>query len=166
MIEVKIRKLNIKDWKAVSEIYRLGIESGHATFEKNVPTWIEWDRKQLSICRLVAEYDNEVVGWAALSPVSAREAYKGVAELSLYVSPAFIRKGIGKQLLKELIEDSEKKGIWTLQATMFPKNSASIHLHEHCGFRKVGNRAKIAKLGGKWRDTVLYERRSRAKAFR
>ncbi len=166
MIEVKIRKLNIKDWKPVSEIYRLGIETGYATFEKNVPSWIEWDRKHLPLCRFVAEYENEVVGWAALSPVSDRDAYKGVAELSLYVAPAFIRKGIGKQLLKELIEESEKKGIWTLQATMFPKNTASVHLHELCGFRKVGLRAKIAKLDGKWRDTVLYERRSRMRSYK
>lgn len=166
MMEVKIRKLSIKDWKPVSEIYRQGIETGNATFEKNVPAWIEWDRKHLHICRLVAEYENEVVGWAALLPVSDRDAYRGVAELSLYVAPAFIRKGIGKQLLKELIEESEKKGIWTLQATMFPKNTASVHLHELCGFRKVGIRTRIAKLGGKWRDTVLYERRSHSKAFR
>jgi phosphinothricin acetyltransferase len=166
MIEVKIRKLNIKDWKSVSEIYKQGIETGNATFEKDVPSWIEWDRKHLHVCRFVAEFEGGITGWAALSPVSDRDAYRGVAELSLYVSPAYSRKGIGRQLLKELIEESEKKGIWMLQATMFPKNTASVHLHELCGFRKVGIRTKIGKLNGKWRDTVLYERRSRAKAFR
>ncbi len=166
MIEVNIRKLNIKDWKSVSEIYRLGIETGNATFETTVPPWIEWDRKHLPFCRLVAEYEKEIVGWTALSPLSNREVYKGVAEISLYVTPAFAKKGIGKQLLNELIEESEKKGIWTLQATMFPKNIPSIHLHESCGFRKVGIRNKIGKLGGKWRDTVLYERRSHSSSFK
>lgn len=160
-MKVHIRKLNINDWSAVSEIYRQGIETGNATFEKKIPTWIEWDRKHLSVCRLVAEVENEVVGWAALAPVSEREVYKGVAELTLYVAASHKKKGIGKELLLELIEESEKRGIWTLQASIFPKNTPSVRLHASCSFRKVGYREKIGKMDGKWRDTLLFERRSR-----
>lgn len=161
MLQVTVRKLNINDWKSVSEIYRQGIETGHATFEKNVPSWVEWDRKHLPICRLVAVADKEVVGWVALTPFSLRDVYKGVAEVSLYVSVIHSRKGVGKQLLRALIEESEKKGIWTLQASFFPKNIPSIKLHMSCGFKRIGVREKIGCMDGKWRDTVLFERRSK-----
>ncbi len=165
-MDITLRKLNINDWKPVGEIYKQAIESGEATFEKIVPSWIEWDRNHLPICRLIAESKKEVVGWAALSPASSREVYKGVAEISLYVSHAHSRKGIGKKLLLQLIDESEKKGIWTLQASVFPKNTASIRLHTSCGFRKVGHREKIGKIDGKWRDTILFERRSRENGFK
>lgn len=161
-MELTLRKLNINDWKPVSDIYKQAIETGSATFEKNVPSWIEWDRNHLPVCRIIAEHNKEIVGWAALSPVSYRDVYKGVAEISLYVSHSHARKGIGKKLMRALIDESEKRGIWTLQASVFPKNTASIRLHTGSGFRKVGHREKIAMLDGKWRDTILFERRSRA----
>ena len=156
-----IRDLKINDWKQISEIYILGIETGYATFEITVPSWEEWNKRHLTICRLGAEINNELVGWAALIPVSSRDAYKGVAEVSVYVSTAQLGKGIGTKLLSELINESEKAGIWTLQASVFPENTASIKLHISCGFREVGFRKKIGMLNGKWRDTVLFERRSK-----
>lgn len=159
-MNVQIRKLNINDWHTVSIIYKQGIDTGNATFEKHVPSWVEWDRNHLTVCRLVAESEKEVIGWAALSHVSDREVYKGVAEISLYVGESHAKKGVGKKLLMQLIEESEAKGIWTLQASIFPKNTASIRLHTSCGFRKVGYREKIGKMDDKWRDTVLLERRS------
>jgi L-amino acid N-acyltransferase YncA len=157
---MNIRKLNINDWHTVSIIYKQGIETGNATFEKTVPSWVEWDRKHLTVCRLVAEEGKEVIGWAALAHVSEREVYKGVAEISLYVAESHAKKGIGKKLLMQLIEESENKGIWTLQASVFPKNTASLRLHTSCGFRKVGYRERIGKIDDKWKDTVLLERRS------
>jgi phosphinothricin acetyltransferase len=160
-MDIKIRKFIINDWKHISEIYRQGIETGNATFETAVPSWVEWDRSHLNSCRLIAEADKEVLGWAALSPVSQRDVYKGVADISLYVSHSHKMKGIGRKLLAALIEESEKRGIWTLQASIFPKNTASIRLHLSCGFRKVGLREKIGKLGGKWKDTLIFERRSK-----
>lgn len=158
--QLNLHHLEERDWPVVADIYKQGFETGNATFQQEVPTWKDWDRGHLSICRMVAESNNEIVGWAALSAVSSRCAYGGVAEVSVYVSNQHGGKGIGSILLNALIEESELKGIWTLQAGIFPENLASIHLHKKGGFREVGYREKIGKMNGVWRDTILFERRS------
>ena len=148
------------DWTRVSEIYQEGINTKLATFETEVPTWERWDEVHLSDARLLAELDEKIVGWAALSPVSARPAYRGVAEVSLYVAEVARGRGVGKRLLGALVQKSERIGLWTLQAVTFRENAGSVALHKKCGFREVGVREKIARLDGVWRDTVLLERRS------
>ncbi|HSR52166.1 MAG TPA: GNAT family N-acetyltransferase [Acidobacteriota bacterium] len=148
------------DWEAVAAIYQEGLATGQATFETQVPSWKSWDSSHLTQTRLVARRDDEVLGWAALSPVSDRCAYQGVAEVSVYVSSAARGQGVGKALLNQLIEESEKAGIWTLQAGIFPENEASIGLHHSCGFRMVGVRERLGKLNGRWRDVAMLERRS------
>lgn len=150
-----------EDWPAVSTIYREGIAAGDATFETEVPPWEQWDRVHLGICRLVARWGSEVVGWAALTPVSGRCVYAGVAEVSVYVDEALRGRGIGVQLLRALVRSSELEGIWTLQAGIFPENEASVRMHERCGFRLVGRRERLGKVNGRWRDVLLLERRSR-----
>ena len=152
--------MQVADWPAVSEIYREGIATGQATFETQVPTWEYWDRAHLRGARLLAKIDNRTVGFAALNPVSARPAYAGVAEVSLYVAATARGQGIGQALLKALVQKSETLSLWTLQAAIFKENVGSIALHKRCGFREVGVRERIAKLNGVWRDTVLLERRS------
>ena len=163
-------------WPAVREIYREGIATGNATFETELPDWEKWDSSHFKRCRLVAlepieiEEDSpdllitlekpRVLGWAALSPVSNRHVYRGVAEVSVYVAGASRGRGVGKALLEALVQESEVNGIWTLQAGIFPENKASIALHKSCGFREVGIRRRIAKLGDAWRDVLLLERRS------
>ena len=150
----------------VKEIYELGIATGNATFETKAPTWEEWDKSHMKKCRLVAVDENEnVIGWAALSSVSSRCVYAGVAELSVYVHQNQQGKGIGKNLLEALIRESEKENIWTLQAGIFPENIASLKIHGQCGFRKVGYHEKIGKMKNVWRDTVLLERRSKTVGF-
>ncbi|MBZ5721079.1 MAG: GNAT family N-acetyltransferase [Acidobacteriia bacterium] len=148
------------DWPEVREIYRQGIATGHATFETELPDWEKWDSGHLASCRLVARGDGGVVAWAALSPVSKRQVYAGVAEVSLYVAETARGLGVGTALLQALIVASEAGGIWTLQAGIFPENAASIALHKSFGFREVGTRHRVGKLGDCWRDTVLLERRS------
>jgi L-amino acid N-acyltransferase YncA len=148
------------DWPAVREIYAEGIATGQATFETQLPDWEKWDRSHRPDCRLIARQGDRVLGWAALSPVSARSVYSGVAEVSVYVAAAARGSGIGKALLKALIAESELHGIWTLQAGIFPENASSIALHKSCGFHEVGKRQRIAKLGETWRDVLLLERRS------
>src|SRR4029453_11724679 len=133
----------------------------NATFETDVPEWDVWDSAHLSVCRLVAREDGAAVGWAALSRVSARAVYAGVAEVSVYVASSKQGKGIGSALLRRLIVEAESEGIWTLQAGIFPENIASIKLHEHVGFRDGGRRERIGKLKNVWRDVVLLERRSK-----
>ncbi len=155
-----IDKMSDEDWEQVRAIYLEGIASGHATFETQAPLWEQWNAAHLPECRLVARSDHTIAGWAALSPVSRRRVYKGVAEVSVYVGRNHRGEGIGKALLKALVESSERAGIWTLQAGVFPENRASIALHKSCGFRVVGVRERIGKLNGIWRDTVLLERRS------
>lgn len=155
-----IEPMQAGDWEKVREIYLEGIASGHATFETEAPSWEQWDANHLTFARLVARKDNEVVGWAALSPVSQRCVYGGVAEVSVYVSQSVRRAGVGRELLRALIEESEKNGIWTLQAGLFPENAGSLALHRSCGFREVGRRERIGKMKGVWRDTILLERRS------
>ncbi|WP_312297803.1 N-acetyltransferase family protein [Chryseobacterium sp.] len=145
----------------ISSIYKEGIETGNATFETTVPEWEDWDRSKLKHSRLAAVVDGITVGWAVLSKVSDRCVYGGVAEISIYVSNLHKGKGIGKSLMARLIEESEAYGIWTLQSGMFPENGATVALHQRFGFRVVGFREKIGKLGGTWRDTIIMERRSK-----
>ena len=152
--------MTAQDCEAVRSIYEEGIRTGQATFETQAPNWEQWDSSHHQFSRLVILVDDEINGWAALSRVSARQVYAGVAEVSVYVASAARGKGLGRQLLEALIADSEKNGIWTLQASIFPENVASIELHRRCGFREVGQRQRIAQLNGVWRDTVLLERRS------
>jgi len=147
------------DWPAVASIYGAGIQSRLATFETHVPDWSQWDAAHLAAPRLVAEEAGTIVGWAALSPVSSRAAYRGVAEVSVYVAPLAQRRGIGRELLLALISAADRADIWTLQATILARNGASIRLHERCGFRRVGHRERIAQLDGEWLDTVVFERR-------
>ena len=155
-----IRKMASGDWEAVRAIYLEGIATGHATFETDAPTWKRWDQNHFPDPRVVAVVNDRVVGWGALSSVSSRAAYAGVAEVSVYVSALARGAGIGKALLQSLITQSQAFGIWTLQASIFPENTVSLSLHESCGFRRIGRRERIAQLNGIWRDTVLLERRS------
>ena len=148
------------DGPAVREIYLEGIATGDATFQTDAPSWEEWDAGHLRTCRLVAVRDGKVAGWAALSPVSDRCAYAGVAEVSVYVGAAFRGHGIGRELLDALVNESEQQQLWTLQAGIFPENRASVGLHERAGFRIVGSRNRLGKLAGRWRDVLLLERRS------
>jgi phosphinothricin acetyltransferase len=160
MIDIVIEPMQAADWEAVRAIYAEGIATGHATFETETPPWERWDAAHRRDCRLVARVGGEVVAWAALSPVSSRAVYAGVAEESIYVAAAARGKGIGKRLLSALVEASEHAGVWMLQMSTFPENAVSIHLHEACGFRVVGRRERIGKMNGVWRDTVFMERRS------
>ncbi len=157
---IQITPMQNEDWPQVQGIYREGIETGNATFETQVPEWEVWDGKTRPQPRLVARLDGQVVGWAALSSVSARAVYAGVCEVSVYVAAAARGQGVGKKLLQALVQASEELGIWTLQASIFPENQASIAIHEQCGFRVLGRREKIAQHRGRWRDTTLMERRS------
>jgi L-amino acid N-acyltransferase YncA len=159
---VELRPLTEDDWPAVAEIYWDGMRDGLATFETEVPSWEAWDRRHLTRLRLVAEQFDEVVGWAALSLVSTRRCYHGVAETTVYVAREAQGHGVGRALLEALITGAEEAGIWTIQASIFPENRASLALHERSGFRVVGTRERIAKRDGIWRDTVLLERRSEA----
>lgn len=161
-MEIIIRAMAEADWASVRAIYRAGIATGHATFETETPSWTDWNKAHLPAPRLVADSGEVIVGWAALSPVSSRSVYRGVAEVSVYVDENARGRGVGSLLLAALVSDSEKEDIWTLQASIFPENAASIWLHKACGFREVGTRHRIGKLHGVWRDTVLLERRSEA----
>lgn len=147
-------------WEQVKLIYEQGMATGNATFQQTAPTWEEWDNDHLKSCRLVAVENNHVLGWAALSKVSGRCVYAGVAEVSVYVSSAAQGKGIGSLLLNALVRESEQNGLWTIQAGIFPENTASIKVHEKAGFRQVGYRERIGKMNGVWRNTLLLERRS------
>lgn len=157
---MEILKMNASDWEQVAAIYAEGIASGYATFETKVPSYEHWDNNHLSECRLVAVHEEQIVGWAALSPVSSRCVYGGVAEVSVYVGVKSRGLGVGKLLLHQLILDSEIAGYWTLQSGIFPENNGSILLHEKMGFRKIGHRERVGKLDGVWKDNVLFERRS------
>jgi L-amino acid N-acyltransferase YncA len=160
-VGVSCRSLTAEDWPAVKAIYEEGIASGDATFERAAPPWPDWDAAHLSGCRLVAIGGGGlVVGWAALSPVSSRCVYAGVAEVSVYVALNARGRGIGTQLLTALVERSEAHGLWTLQAGVFPENVASVTLHERCGFRVVGRRDRLGQMDSRWRDVLLLERRS------
>ena len=149
-----------EDWPEVARIYAEGIETGIATFETQVPGYETWDRAHLRPCRWVADDGDRLLGWAALSPVSGRCVYGGVAELSIYVGASSRGKGVGKALLSTLIPDSEAAGFWTLQSGVFPENTPSIHLHQAMGFRQLGYRERIGQRDGVWKDNLLFERRS------
>ena len=159
MEALRIEPLREDDWPAVAAIYREGIETRLATFETEVPQWSAWDRAHLPEHRLVARDGGEVVGWAALMPVSRRAVYDGVADLSVYVATAARGQGVGRALLASLTESARAGGLWTLQAGVFPENEASLALHRSAGFRDVGTRERIGRLDGVWRDVVLLELR-------
>jgi L-amino acid N-acyltransferase YncA len=154
---VTIEEMTADDWPAVARIFEEGLDEG--TFEDSVPTWEAWDASHLTTPRLVAR-DPEIVGWAALAPVSRRECYRGVTENSIYVARAARGGGVGRALLEELVRGADAAGIWTIQAGILDGNGASVALHERCGFRLVGTRERIARKNGVWRDVVLMERRS------
>ena len=159
-MDVQIIALRDDHWPAVREIYAEGIATGNATFETVVPEWEKWDRAHHKHSRLIAQDGQRILGWAAVSPVSTRSVCSGVAEVSVYVAASARGRGWGKALLTSLIEQSEKQGIWTLQAGIFPENVASVELHKSCGFREVGVRRRLGQLAGVWRDVLLLERRS------
>lgn len=154
-----IRDLRPADWPGVRTIYEAGIREGHATFEAEPPSWERWDAAHPEL-RLVAERDMAIVGWAALSPASSRHCYRGVGEVSVYVAEEGRRAGVGRALLGELVQRSERAGYWTLTAGVFPENEASLRLHQACGFREVGVREGIGESDGVWRDVLWLERRS------
>ena len=160
MTQTTIRTLESTDWHRVREIYEEGIATGDATFETKAPAWEEWDANHIRPCRLVAEEGGRVLGWAALWPVSDRCVYGGVAEVSVYIGEEAQGKGMGTRLLQELVTASEKEGFWTLQAGVFPENTSSVRVHEKCGFRIIGHRERLGKMGDLWRDVILMERRS------
>ena len=164
---MNIRQMVEQDWPAVSQILFEGIATGVATFQTEVPTYMQWNSTHLEACRLVAEDDQgRILGWAALSPVSSRAAYRGVAEVSIYVATEHRGRTVGKQLLQELILRSEQAGYWTLQSVILATNGASLALHQSCGFRMVGRRERIGKLpNGTWCDTLLLELRSSSANF-
>ena len=162
---MKLLPMTAAHWLQVRAIYEQGLATGHATFATAAPTWEEWDRAHLTHSRLVAVDaghggSGQVLGWAALSPVSSRCVYGGVAEVSVYVASAARGRGVGRQLLAALVSASEAQGIWTLQAGIFPENTTSVSIHIGAGFREVGRRERIGQLHGVWRDTLLLERRS------
>ncbi|MDH5642604.1 MAG: GNAT family N-acetyltransferase [Gemmatimonadota bacterium] len=158
---IDIRPMTEADWSYVSAIYKEGIETEMATFETEVPSWDVWNETHLPKCRLVAEDENKIVlGWVALSSVSDRCVYGGVTESSVYVAAEARGRGVGRKLMDALVQESEREGIWTIQAGMFAENDATVALHRSVGFRKVGLRERLGKLHGKWRDVLLMERRS------
>jgi phosphinothricin acetyltransferase len=160
MTQVRIEPMTAGDWPAVRAIYEEGIATGQATFETAAPEWEAWDAARLRECRLVARWGRTIVGWVALSPVSSRAVYRGVAEVSVYVAATARGQGVGRRLLSALVDASEAAGIWTLQAGIFPENEASVALHRACGFCVVGRRERLACHHGVWRDALLLERRS------
>lgn len=159
-VSFTIGEMRVADWEAVRAIYGEGIATGNATIETVPPGWEVWNARHHQHCRLVARREDEVIGWAALGPYSARAAYSGVAEVSIYIAECARSRGVGHALLAALIAESERHGIWTLQAGIFPENTISIALHTKCGFRQVGMRERLGKLNGAWRNVILLERRS------
>ena len=160
-LNCSIEPMTAEDWPDVARIYEAGIVTKQATLEKQAPGWEVWDNAHRKDCRLVAKLNEQIVGWAALSNVSSRCVYAGVAEVSIYIDANSRGKGIGDLLMDALINESEKNGIWTLQAGIFPENAASIHLHHKHGFRTMGIKERIAKMEDTWRDVAQMERRSK-----
>jgi L-amino acid N-acyltransferase YncA len=156
-----IREMISEDSSRVLEIYKMGVDTHNATFETNVPSWADWDSNHLKHSRFVYTNNEKVLGWVAISPVSSRSAYKGVAEVSIYVETQTQGKGIGSLLMEKVITSSEEHGIWTLFSSVFPENKATLKLHEKFDFRIIGKRERIAQMNGKWRDTIQSERRSK-----
>jgi L-amino acid N-acyltransferase YncA len=159
-MQCQIIPMTPTDWPAVRAVYEEGIATGNATFEKSAPEWDAWDAAHLPHSRLVAHSAGEVLGWAALSPVSSRCVYAGVAEVNIYVVARARGRGIGLALLSALVEASERENVWTLQAGIFPENAASIELFRKAGFRVLGKRERLGQMNGRWRDVILMERRS------
>ncbi|MEL6918514.1 MAG: N-acetyltransferase family protein [Bacteroidota bacterium] len=157
---MEVREMTNDDWPSVAAIYNEGIATGFATFETQVPSYSAWDEAHLNTCRIIAEKGDNIHGWAALSPVSDRCVYGGVAEVSIYISQKFRGRGVGKLLMEHLIFQSEQAGFWTLQSGIFPENIGSIKLHEKMGFRCIGKRERVGKLDGQWKDNILFEKRS------
>ena len=157
---MEIRSLLPTHWESVKKIYEEGIATGNAAFQTEAPAWEEWDNAHISDPRFVALENGVVLGWAAITPVSGRCVYAGVGEVSVYVSSTAQGKGVGKALLQQLILSSEEKDFWTLQAGIFPENTASVRLHQSAGFRIIGTREKIGKMKGVWRNTLLLEKRT------
>jgi L-amino acid N-acyltransferase YncA len=155
-----IRNLEESDAIAILDIYQQGLDTGEASFETSAPDWGTWDKKYHRYCRLLAEQNDQTLGWAALSPVSLRDCYRGVAEISVYVAANHLGRGVGNILMAALVEASEEKGIWSLYSSIFPENEATLRLHLRHGFRQVGIRKRIAQQQGRWRDTMILERRS------
>jgi len=164
-MEITFKAMTANDWESVAEIYKQGIETGNATFQQEIPTWNDWDNGHIKSCRIIACIENEIVGWAALSSVSTRKVYAGIAEVSVYVSNKYQGCGIGYKLLARTITESENENFWTLQAGIFPENYASLHIHKKLNFREIGYRERIGKMDGIWRNTVLLERRSEIVGF-
>lgn len=161
LADLTVRAMTSRDWPAVKAIYEAGIATGSATFETSAPAWEAWDRSHLADHRWVAvATGGEIAGWVSLSAVSDRCVYAGVAENSVYIAPAWRGRGVGRLLLETLIVRAEEAGIWTIQTGIFPENTASLRLHEACGFRIVGRRQRVGQLRGQWRDTYFLERRS------
>ena len=165
-MKMQIREMLETDWPDAGRIYQEGMDTGLATFQTECPSWAVWDASHLKACRLVATVEGQVAGWAALTAVSSRCVYAGVAEVSVYVGEAYRGAGVGKALLTELIRRSEESGFWTLQSGIMAENAASVRLHQSCGFRTVGYREKIGQdRYGCWRNTLLMERRSQNDRF-
>lgn len=160
-MEFIINSMGDGDWDQVRAIYLEGVATGQASFETEAPGWEQWDAGHLKECRLVARSGDRILGWAALSPTSKREVYAGVAEVSVYVAAEARGHRVGGALMRALVEASERSGVWTLQSSVFPENQASVALHLKHGFRELGRRERIARLHGAWRDTIIFERRSR-----
>lgn len=158
---LRLDNIHAENYPEVQSIYQQGIDTLNATFETTAPDWIHWDKNHLPACRLSAYINDIMVGWAALSKVSDRCVYQGVAEVSIYIHQDFRGKGIGDFLMKQLILESEAEGIWSLMAGLFPENIGSKNLHLKHGFREIGIREKIAKMNNEWRDTLLMQRRSK-----
>ncbi len=156
-----VREMKRSDWEEVAQIYAQGIATGFATFEQKVPDYPVWDSAHTAKCRLVAVKENTILGWAALSQVSHRYVYRGIGEVSVYIDLENQGKGIGKQLMHQLIDKSEKEGFWTLQSSIFPENESSIALHKKVGFRYIGKRERVGKINNNWKDNLLFERRSK-----
>lgn len=157
---MEIQQLTVEHWPEVRAIYQSGLATGNANFSSQVPGWEEWDNAHLKSCRLVMTDDDKVLGWVAITAISDRCVYAGVAEVSVYVDESVRSKGIGRRLLNAIVEESEKNNLWTLEARIFAENVASIKIHQANGFRIVGRRERIGKLNGVWRDIELLERRS------
>jgi phosphinothricin acetyltransferase len=147
-MKINFRPMTAEDWTSVAEIYKQGIETGNATFQQEIPTWDDWNNGHIKSCRIIAEINNEIVGWAALIAVSGRCVYAGVTEVSVYIANKYRGQKIGTKLLDKLIIESENEKLWTLQAGIFPENFTSLKIHEELGFRKIGHREKIGKMNG------------------
>jgi phosphinothricin acetyltransferase len=161
-MDYKIKPMKESDWEQVAEIYLDGIQTEIATFQSEAPTWEDWDKGHVVDCRFVARVEDNILGWVAMSPVSSRCVYAGVAEVSVYVHKEYKGMGVGTTLLNHVIEESEKLGFWTLQSGIIKENTASRLLHKKCGFREIGYRERVGKMkNGTWHDVVLMERRSK-----